>query len=34
MEIAGDFTDPVHQITIDEMYDTCKDTGEVFIYEE
>ncbi len=34
MEIAGDFTDPVHQITIDEMYDACQDTGEVFIYEE
>jgi 2-amino-4-hydroxy-6-hydroxymethyldihydropteridine diphosphokinase len=34
MEIAGDFTDPIHQITIDEMYDACQDTSEVFIYEE
>jgi 2-amino-4-hydroxy-6-hydroxymethyldihydropteridine diphosphokinase len=34
MEIAGDFTDPVHKMTIDELYDICKDTGEVFIFEE
>lgn len=34
LEIAGDFTDPVHKMTIDELYDICKDTGEVFIFEE
>ncbi len=34
LEIAGDFTDPVHKMTIDELYDLCKDTGEVFIFEE
>ncbi len=34
MEIAGDFTDPVHKMTIEELYDVCKDTGEVFIFEE
>lgn len=34
LEIAGDFTDPAHKMTIDELYDLCKDTGEVFIFEE
>lgn len=34
LEIAGDFTDPVHKLTIEELYDLCKDTGEVFIFEE
>lgn len=34
MEIAGDFIDPVKQMTIDELYDNCKDINEVFIFEE
>ncbi len=34
LEIAGDFVDPVLNKSIDEIYDTCKDEGEVFIYEE
>ena len=34
MEIAGDYTDPVQLITIDEMYDRCQDESEVFIFEE
>lgn len=33
LEIAGDYTDPVTGLTVDEMYDQCKDTGEVFIFE-
>lgn len=33
LEIAGDHTDPVTGLTVDEMYDQCKDTGEVFIFE-
>lgn len=34
IEIAGEFIDPVKQLTIDELYDLCKDTKEVFLYEE
>lgn len=34
MDIAGDFTDPVHKLSIDELYDVCSDTSEVFIFEE
>jgi len=34
MEIAGDFTDPVKQITVDEIYDICQDTKEVYIFDE
>lgn len=34
LEIAGDFIDPVLHKSIDEIYDGCKDEGEVFIYEE
>jgi 2-amino-4-hydroxy-6-hydroxymethyldihydropteridine diphosphokinase len=33
IEIAGDFTDPVHQITVDEIYDRCTDKKEVYLYE-
>ncbi len=34
LEVAGDFLDPVKLLTIDEIYDNCKDIKEVFIYEE
>ena len=34
MEIAGDFIDPVMKISVEEIYDECKDDGEVIIYEE
>lgn len=34
MEIAGDFTDPVTSLTVEEMYDQCCDLSEVFLYEE
>ncbi len=34
MEIAGDFTDPVSNLSIEELYDQCEDTSEVFLYEE
>lgn len=34
IEIAGDFIDPRSNMTLDDLYDRCKDTGEVFIYEE
>jgi 2-amino-4-hydroxy-6-hydroxymethyldihydropteridine diphosphokinase len=33
IEIAGDFTDPVHHVSIDELFDRCKDSKEVFLYE-
>ncbi|MBC7885440.1 MAG: 2-amino-4-hydroxy-6-hydroxymethyldihydropteridine diphosphokinase, partial [Saprospiraceae bacterium] len=33
MEIAGDYEDPVKKVTIDELYDLCKDESEVFMYE-
>jgi 2-amino-4-hydroxy-6-hydroxymethyldihydropteridine diphosphokinase len=32
MEIAPDFMDPKHQKTIDELYDLCEDTCEVYQY--
>ena len=34
MEIAGDFIDPVKNLSIDELYEDCRDTNEVFILEE
>lgn len=34
MEIAGEFTDPVKQLTVDELYDVCHDTREVYIFDE
>ncbi|MCE2790086.1 MAG: 2-amino-4-hydroxy-6-hydroxymethyldihydropteridine diphosphokinase [Saprospiraceae bacterium] len=33
MEIAGEFTDPLTNLTIEEMYDQCTDLSEVFLYE-
>ncbi len=33
IEIAGDMMDPVLQITIDEIYEKCTDTCEVYLYE-
>ncbi|MBK6566727.1 MAG: 2-amino-4-hydroxy-6-hydroxymethyldihydropteridine diphosphokinase [Saprospiraceae bacterium] len=34
IEIAGEFIDPVKNITMDEIYDECTDTKEVFLYDE
>lgn len=34
MEIAGDYLDPVKGISIEEIFDMCKDESEVLIYEE
>lgn len=34
VEIAGEFIDPIKKICIDEIYDDCKDEGEVFLFEE
>ncbi len=34
MEIAGDYIDPIRNISIDEIYDVCSDQCEVFLYEE
>ncbi|MBK9257501.1 MAG: 2-amino-4-hydroxy-6-hydroxymethyldihydropteridine diphosphokinase [Saprospiraceae bacterium] len=34
MEISEEFIDPEHQITIEELYDQCEDTSEVFLYED
>lgn len=33
LDIAGDFIDPVKNITLDEIYDMCTDTKEVYLYE-
>jgi 2-amino-4-hydroxy-6-hydroxymethyldihydropteridine diphosphokinase len=33
MEIAGDFEDPVLHITVDEIYDQCKDKQDVFLFD-
>jgi 2-amino-4-hydroxy-6-hydroxymethyldihydropteridine diphosphokinase len=33
MEIAGDFEDPVLHISVDEIYDQCKDKQDVFLFE-
>jgi len=33
MEIAGEFEDPVKKITVDDIYDQCEDTSEVFLLE-
>lgn len=33
IEIAGDFTDPKHHLSIDEIFDRCKDSKEVYLYE-
>ena len=33
IEIAGDLTDPVLKITVDEIYDRCQDKKEVYLYE-
>ncbi|MCZ2099997.1 MAG: 2-amino-4-hydroxy-6-hydroxymethyldihydropteridine diphosphokinase [Chitinophagales bacterium] len=34
MEIAGDFVDPVKNLTIDALYEACRDTNEVFIIND
>ena len=34
MEIAGDFMDPTLNITVDEIYDQCKDRQDVFLFDE
>lgn len=34
MEIAGDFIDPVKEISIEDIFDLCKDESEVLIFEE
>ncbi len=34
MEIAGEFIDPVKGISIEELFDLCKDESEVLMYEE
>jgi len=34
IEIAGEFVDPVKKITVDEIYDLCPDTKEVYLYDE
>jgi 2-amino-4-hydroxy-6-hydroxymethyldihydropteridine diphosphokinase len=34
MEIAGDFIDPVKEMSIEDIFDLCKDESEVLIYEE
>lgn len=34
IEIAGELVDPVKHLTLDEIYDLCTDTKEVFMYEE
>ncbi len=34
LEIAGDLIDPVKMQTMDELYEACRDTNEVFILEE
>lgn len=34
IEIAGELVDPVKQLTLDELYDLCTDTKEVYLYEE
>lgn len=33
MEIAGDFIDPLKNISIEEIYDECEDEGEVLILD-
>ena len=33
MEIAGDFVDPLKNMSIDEIYDLCEDEGEVLILD-
>lgn len=34
IEIAGEWVDPVKNITIDEIYDLCPDTKEVYLFDE
>ncbi|HMR89444.1 MAG TPA: 2-amino-4-hydroxy-6-hydroxymethyldihydropteridine diphosphokinase [Saprospiraceae bacterium] len=34
MEIAGDFIDPVKEMSIEDIFDLCKDESEVLIFEE
>ena len=34
MEIAGDFIDPVLQLSIEELFENCKDESEVLIFED
>lgn len=34
MEIAGDFIDPVKEMSIEDIFDLCKDESEVLLYEE
>jgi len=33
MEIAGDFEEPVLRISVDEIYDQCKDKQDVFLFD-
>jgi 2-amino-4-hydroxy-6-hydroxymethyldihydropteridine diphosphokinase len=34
IEIAGDFTDPVKKISLDEIYDSSTDTKEVYVFDD
>lgn len=34
MEIAGDFIDPTKEMSIEDIFDLCKDESEVLIFEE
>lgn len=34
IEIAGEFIDPVKELSLDELYEQCRDTHEVFILNE
>ena len=34
MEIAGDFIDPVKEMSIEDIFDLCKDESEVLMFEE
>ncbi len=34
MEIAGDFIDPVKEMSIEDIFDLCKDESEVLLFEE
>jgi 2-amino-4-hydroxy-6-hydroxymethyldihydropteridine diphosphokinase len=34
IEIAGEMTDPVKNLTLDELYEKCTDTFEVYLWED
>lgn len=34
IEISGDWIDPLKKITVDEIYDQCNDSREVYVFEE